>query len=318
VLDPTFNTDSKRALHILDMILEEIGKGLHANDIHWHFEARGELLTREQARRFARLGASLQIGLQTADPKVSALINRSLERGKFASKINLLNEEGVSFGLDLIYGLPGDTLAGYRKSLDFALSLYPNNLDLFRLSVLPGTALFENVAEYGLKTEGKAPYMVMSTPDFSAADLAKAEKLSQGTEIFYNRGRAVAWFNQVLYPLGLRPSVFLDEFAAWLQKDVISNTVEIEKLQLAFLEKLYNRAKKGKLLGLVRDIVRYHGAWGRALAEGLSSNINFNYDPEDVLSEDAMDIESFAAAVKPRPTQVFMRPGPEGPQLLTE
>jgi hypothetical protein len=186
------------------------------------------------------------------------------------------------------------------------------------LSVLPGTALFEKAAEYGLKTDGQAPYMVKATPNFFAADLAKAEKLSRGAEIFYNRGRAVAWFNQVLYPLGLRPSVFLDEFAAWLQEDVISDTVEIEKLQLAFLEKLYNRTKKGKLLGLVRDIVRYHGAWGRALAEGLSTDINFNYEPEDVLSEDAMDIESFAAAVKPRPARAYMVPGPDGPQLLTE
>ncbi|GHV48022.1 B12-binding domain-containing radical SAM protein [Spirochaetia bacterium] len=333
VLDPTFNTNHERTIRILDMILKETGKSAYAGDIHWHFEVRGELLNREQARRFARLGASLQIGLQTADPKVSALINRSLERGKFASKINLLNEEGVSFGLDLIYGLPGDTLAGYRKSLDFALSLYPNSLDLFRLSVLPGTALADKAAEYGLETEGEAPYMVRSTPDFSAADLAKAEALSEGAEIFYNRGRAVAWFNQVLYPLGtrrtgngLRPSIFLDEFAAWLKERgmsavsnaVIDNSVEIEKLQLAFLEKLYNGVKKVKLLGAVRDIVRYHGAWGRALAEGLSTDINFNYDPEAVLGEDALDIESFAAAVKPRPVRARMIPGPEGPELLAE
>jgi radical SAM superfamily enzyme YgiQ (UPF0313 family) len=317
VLDPTFNTNNERTLRILDMILKETDS--HGQAIHWHFEVRGELLNREQARRFARLGASLQIGLQTVDPKVSALINRSFERGKFASKINLLNEEGVSFGLDLIYGLPGDTLSGYRKSLDFTLSLYPNNLDLFRLSVLPGTDLADKAVEYNLETDGKAPYMVISTPDFSAADLAKAEILSWGTEIFYNRGRAVAWFNQILYPLGTRPSVFLDEFTAWLKKrgvSSVSNSVEVEKLQLAFLEKLYNRAKKGKLLGLMRDIVRYHGAWGRALAEGLPTDIHFNYEPAAVLSEYAMDIDNFAAAVKPRPTLTRMIPGPEGPKLL--
>ncbi|GHU89591.1 B12-binding domain-containing radical SAM protein [Spirochaetia bacterium] len=326
VLDPTFNTDNRRALRILDMI---INSNTVSEDIHWHFEVRGELLTREQARRFARLGASLQIGLQTADPKVSALINRSLEREKFASKINLLNEEGISFGLDLIYGLPGDTLAGYRKSLDFALSLYPNNLDLFRLSVLPGTILFEKMVEYGLKTDGKAPYTVISTPEFSAVDLAKAEKLSVGADVFYNRGRAVAWFNQVLYPLKMRPSVFLDEFTAWLREKgmfigdtdavsdfVIGNSVEIEKLQLAFLEKFYKQKKKEKLIPAVRDIIRYHGAWGRALAEGLSTDINFNYEPEDVLSEDAMDIESFVALVKMRPARARMAPGPKGPELL--
>jgi radical SAM superfamily enzyme YgiQ (UPF0313 family) len=333
VLDPTFNTDNKRALTILDMILEETGNTAHAADMHWHFEARAELLTREQARRFARLGASLQIGLQTADPKVSALLGRDLEEGKFSSKINLLNEEGVSFGLDLIYGLPGDTLAGYRRSLDFALSLYPNSLDLFRLSVLPGTGLADRVADYGLRAESTAPYMVLSTPDFSAADLVRAETLSRGTEIFYNRGRAVAWFNQVLYPLGLRPSAFLDEFTAWLREKgipfddgsdtvvsntAISNTVEIEKLQLAFLERQYAGVKKEKLLAAIRDIVRYHGAWGRALAEGLSTDISFNYEPEAVLCGDAMDIENFAATVKPRPTRARLAPGPEGPELLVK
>jgi hypothetical protein len=130
----------------------------------------------------------------------------------------------------------------------------------------------------------------------------------------------------------MRPSAFLDQFTEWMNDNgvssgssntiicdpVISNTVEIEKLQLAFLEKLYNRAKKGKLLGAVRDIVRYHGAWGRALAEGLSTDIHFNYNPEAVLSEDAMDIEHFAASVRPRPTQAMMIPGPDGPQLLAK
>jgi hypothetical protein len=125
----------------------------------------------------------------------------------------------------------------------------------------------------------------------------------------------------------MRPSIFLDEFAAWLREkgifiddavndSVIGNSVEIEKLQLAFLEKLYNRTKKEKLIPLVRDIVRYHGAWGRALAEGLSTDIHFNYEPEAVLSEDAMDIESFAALVKMRPTRARMTPGPDGPELL--
>jgi acetyl-CoA carboxylase biotin carboxylase subunit len=87
----------------------------------------------------------------------------------------MLNKEDLSFGLDLIYGLPGDSLAGYRKSLDFALSLYPNNLDLFRLSVLPGTALRDRAEELGLKYQSEAPYEVISTPEFSAADLAAAE-----------------------------------------------------------------------------------------------------------------------------------------------
>jgi radical SAM superfamily enzyme YgiQ (UPF0313 family) len=317
VLDPCFNIDNDRALKILDMIEKESRKNKEA--IHWHFEIRGELITRSQARAFTRLGASLQIGLQTGDPKVSALAGRDLDRKLFSSKINILNQEGAIFGLDLIYGLPGDSLAGYLCSLDYALSLYPNNLDMFRLSVLPGTEMADRAAEFGLKAEKEAPYNIISTPDFSAADLAKAEKVSGAADIFYNRGRAVAWFNQILKPLKLRPSLFIERFAAYLEIAVpgfasvitdseipLPDSQGIENLQLIFLEKQY--AKKNHILPALRDIVRWHGAWGRALAEGISTDLDFTYDPERVLSEEALDLENFVRTVKPNPKRITVKP----------
>jgi radical SAM superfamily enzyme YgiQ (UPF0313 family) len=308
VLDPTFNTDDKRSLRVLGMIEEEAA-GL---PIHWHFEVRAELLTREQARRFARLEASLQIGLQSSNPEVAALIGREFDAKIFTKKIGLLNREGVSFGLDLIYGLPGDTLAGFKRSLDYSLSLYPNNLDLFRLALLPGTVLFDRAEELGLRADSAAPYAVRETRDFSGTDLDRAELLSRGAEIFYNAGRAVAWFNQALHPLRTRPSVFLDEFATWIGERGAAkpepSSLEAEKLQLAFLEKLYIRKKKEKLLPVLRDIVRYHGAWGRALAEGLSTELMFSYDPQLVLSEEALDLERFVEIQRPKPARVKVSP----------
>ncbi|GHU81881.1 B12-binding domain-containing radical SAM protein [Spirochaetia bacterium] len=330
VLDPTFNSDKDRALRILDMIIRETDEHTPERDsgIHWHFEVRGELLNREQVRRFARLGASLQIGLQTANPKVSALINRDLNRGLFESRIQMLNEEGVSFGLDLIYGLPGDTLAGYRKSLDFAFSLYPDNLDLFRLSVLPGTLLRDRAEELGLRANSEAPYDVISTPEFSAHDLDRAETLSLAADFFYNKGRAVAWFNQVLYPLGpqgMRAAVFLEGFAKFLaRRDHRTQPFafreqrfsgDVEKAQLAYLDRVYTMAKKSSLLPAVYDVVRFHGAWGRALAEGFSTDVEFHYDPDAILSEDAMDIEDFVASARQTPSKIRVRPGKQGPEV---
>jgi radical SAM superfamily enzyme YgiQ (UPF0313 family) len=316
VLDPTFNSDNQRALRVLDMIAKEtLTRGKPTPAIQWHFEVRGELLNRDQVRRFARLGASLQIGLQTANPKTAALIGRSLNPGLFSSRIQLLNDAGVIFGLDLIYGLPGDTLAGYRKSLDFALALYPNNLDMFRLSVLPGTVLWERAREFGLKAQAEAPYELISTPDFPVSDMARAEQLSAAADIFYNQGRAVAWFNQVLYPLRMKPAVFLEGFAAFLK---VNSPEDIEQVQLAYLKQAYTRAKKQHLLSAVSDIVRFHGAWGRALAEGLSTDITFHYHPDAVLGEGAMDIQEFAASCRQTPMTGLVRPGREGPELFTE
>jgi hypothetical protein len=325
VLDPTFNTDNRRVLRILDLIEQESLTGpAGALPTHWHFEVRAELLTREQARRFARLGASLQIGLQTSEPKTAALIGRDFDRRRFRSRIGLLNEEGAVFGLDLIYGLPGDSLAGFRRSLDFALSCYPNSLDLFRLAVLPGTALAEQAAYYGLQAQTKAPYEVIAAPEFSAGDLARAERLARGVDVFYNRGRAVAWFNQVLRPLGMRPSAFLAGFGDTLvqgepsgnsdSREELLDSPEIEGVQLAYLEKVLRKARKDHLFPATADLVRYHGAWGRALAEGSPSEFTLNYRPRDILG--ALDLEAFTAAVKPEAGKFRLEPGKGGPRLI--
>ena len=310
VLDPTFNTNKERANRILETIIKT------APDIHWHFEVRGELITREQARLFSRLHTSLQIGLQSQDPKVCALAGRTFNRDLFTSRIGLLHEAGVSFGLDLIYGLPGDSLQGYKKSLDFALSLYPDNLDMFRLSVLPGTLMYDQAESLGLKASRRAPYGIISSTTFSGNDLGTAERLSGAANLFYNRGRAVAWFNQLLYPLGKKPSQFLEGFTRFLEKQgapLPADSMEIEKLQLAFLERSYQEAKKEYLLPVVWDTVRLHGAWGRALAEGLSTVIECSYHYDDILNPETLDIEELIEELEPFEGTVRVDPSPVGP-----
>lgn len=313
VLDPTFNADKERARRLLDLIDAE-GK-----DIHFHFEVRAESLDRGLAKRFAKIGASLQIGLQTARPEISEKIGRKLDRGLFASKISLLNEEGAVFGLDLIYGLPGDDLAGFRGSLDFALSLYPNNLDVFRLSLLPGTVLSDEAASLGMAHDDAAPYLVRSTKTFPSSDLDKAERLAFAVDLFYNRGRAVPWFNQTLHPLSEKASFFLEGFSAFMknrpQPDP-TDPVGIERLQLEYLDTRYESAGLEYLLPAVWDIVRFNGAYARALAEGIATTIDFNYDPNEVLSEDAADIESFATLADMRGGRYRVVCGESGPDLI--
>ncbi|HRY81922.1 MAG TPA: radical SAM protein, partial [Spirochaetia bacterium] len=136
VLDPTFNADPARARDILTLLRRE------APGIHFTFEIRSEFLDAAQARLFGSIPCSVQVGLQSARPEVLAVVGRpGFDRKEFRRRTAMLSAAGVVFGLDLIYGLPGDDLAGFRESLDYALSLEPNHLDVFRLSVLPGTVL---------------------------------------------------------------------------------------------------------------------------------------------------------------------------------
>ncbi|MEA5113614.1 MAG: radical SAM protein [Geobacteraceae bacterium] len=266
VLDSTFNLDGERAKALLRMI------GRKAPDVHFHFEARAELLDAAQARLFARLKCSLQIGLQTADRKVARDAGRSQDLRVFIDRIGLLNREGVVFGFDLIYGLPGDSLDKFRETLDFALSLYPNSLAIFPLAVLHGTRLSARARVLGLNHLSRPPYTLLDSPTFPAADMEEAKRLAGACDIFYSRGKAVAWFNGIITALGLTPAGLLQGFADWLMEKEhgeIAETdlrdEEIWQLQRKFLTHLFKKRKVKGLLAAALDFVDYHYFYAAAL-----------------------------------------------------
>ena len=223
---------------------------------------------------------------------------------------------------DLIYGLPGDTLAGFKRSLDFALGLGPNHLDVFRLAVLPGTELADKAAQFGLVYDPDAPYLVRSTPDFCGEDLDTAEYLARATDLFYSKGRAVMWFRALIKLLGTRPSVFLSRFSEWLlaRPDIGQDTrhASLEKIQLEFLSALFSE-KTPKIDAVIRqaalDLVQASGAWPRSLAEGERTTLELHWPPLDLLDFAAADIKGFASRCASSRCAWICEPGGNGPRF---
>jgi len=267
VLDSTFNQDKARAKSILRLIKKI------APRVHFHFEVRSEFIDREMAELFAAITCSLQIGLQSADPAVLKEVGRAFRPDEFSSRTMLLNDTGAVFGFDLIYGLPVDTLAGFRTSIDFALSLYPNHLDIFPLAILPGTALAARSAAIGLEYLPEPPYTLLATPTFHMPDMEIARRLAAACDIFYTRGRAVAWFNGMLHALGdLRPSTFLEEFGIWLETEAGGmgdekdwTDTQIWELQRQFLKGRFSTKRLQRILPALLDLVDYHYHYAAAL-----------------------------------------------------
>ena len=158
----------------------------------------------------------------------------------------MLFRSGAVFGFDLIYGLPGDTLAGFMESINYAVSLYPNHLELFRLSVLPGTDLHDRAHDLGLVYDVKPPYLVHSTPSFSEQDLFKAEKTAQACNVFYSQGRAVSWFIAVVKLLRINYSKLFEKFSQFMEFITVSScpsSADIENLQKDFITAQYTEKK---------------------------------------------------------------------------
>uniref|UniRef100_C6E7Y0 Radical SAM domain protein n=1 Tax=Geobacter sp. (strain M21) TaxID=443144 RepID=C6E7Y0_GEOSM len=264
VLDSTFNKMPQRAKEILRLI-RKLAPG-----VHFHFEVRSEFIDAEMAELFASITCSLQIGLQSADPAVLRGVGRGFDRDDFVMRASLLNRTGAIFGFDLIYGLPGDSLKLFRSSLDFALSLYPNHLDIFPLAVLPGTRLHAKADALGLEHLKTPPYTVLSSATFSVKELKEASGLAAACDVFYSRGKAVAWFNAVVSAVKLSPSAFLAGFASLLgeraekgEKEIAEG--EIRGLQREFLTMLFQQRKKTRLLPLALDLADYHHYYAQAL-----------------------------------------------------
>jgi len=282
VLDPTFNFDTRQAKAILRLIADE------APAIHFFFELRSEFIDAELAGLFAALRCTLQIGLQSADDAVLRRISRSIDPEDFEAKVLLLHQAGATYGFDLIYGLPGDTLAGFHASLDFALSLAPNHLDIFPLSVLPGTRLHETAPGFGLEYLRKIPYTVLASPTFSAADMGAAARTARACDLLYNQGKAVPWFALVLEALDLAPSELFSRFADFL--DMHPGTeIDVTALQVAFLATCF---PDPKVAAVAADLVSYFGRSG-ALLEAAALDpegthvcqASFHHDPQALLGQ---------------------------------
>ncbi len=265
-LDSTFNTDKKRAKNLLRLIAKK------APNVHFHFEVRHELLDREQAELFARLTCSLQIGLQSADPAVAGGVGRKFNREDFVDKVMLLNNSGATFGFDLIYGLPDDTLSKFSEGLNFALSLYPNHLDIFPLSVLPGTVVAHKSDRFGMRHLLTPPYTLIESASFPLQDMQMAHRLAAASDIFYSRGKAVAWFNAVARALKLQPVELLEQFGNWLLirlnrefDEAEFEDSEVWQLQRDFLKEIFEERRQKRLLSAALDCVDYHYAYGIAL-----------------------------------------------------
>jgi hypothetical protein len=270
ILDSTFNFPPERGKNLLRLLARR------APHIHFHLEAKAEFLDRETVRLLSRLFCSVQLGFQSARPKVLRLLHRSLDPALFADKVHLLNAEGVTFGLDLIYGLPGDDYAGFCASLDTALGFVPNTVDLFPLAVLPGTSLHLRRHELGLRAQEEPPYEIIESASYSAADLGRSRRLAAATNLFYNLGRAVAFFPPLLRAVNMTPSAFLSGFADWalaaggIDEERFARLeawrpADVLPLQEGYAEYLLRRGKRPDLLPAALDLIRYHYYYAETL-----------------------------------------------------
>lgn len=96
-------------------------------------------LTPAQASAYYELGCRrASLGVQDTDPKVQLAIHRVQPVEQTRDAVRLLRDTGYgSIGVDLIYGLPYQTVESFARTLDAVLELGPDRLAVFSYAHVP-------------------------------------------------------------------------------------------------------------------------------------------------------------------------------------
>ena len=85
----------------------------------------------------------VSLGIQSFDDTTLRLLRRRHDAAKAVEAVQFLQELGIrNISIDLIYGLPGQTMSAWEHDLDSAFSLGVQHLSAYALSIEEGTPLW--------------------------------------------------------------------------------------------------------------------------------------------------------------------------------
>lgn len=80
----------------------------------------------------------LSIGVQSLDPGVQGLVERTVDVAQVARIVDGARERGIGrVNLDLMYGLPGQTTEGFARTLEAVIAMAPDRLAVFGYAHVP-------------------------------------------------------------------------------------------------------------------------------------------------------------------------------------
>ncbi len=113
-------------------------------DAEWTCEANPATLDDTRCHALRTNGVNrLSIGMQSASDAELACLGRVHRASDLPPAVALARKHGfTNINLDLMMGIPCQTLASFSDSLDAALSLAPAHLSVYSLQIEPGTPFF--------------------------------------------------------------------------------------------------------------------------------------------------------------------------------
>jgi oxygen-independent coproporphyrinogen-3 oxidase len=192
--------------NILDVLREYF---VFADDIEITLEANPGTINEAKLRSFLQLGINrISIGVQSFDEALLNKLGRGHSVEDTRQAIRLLQKlDFKSWSLDLIYGLPKQTLQSWLETLGEALDYNPPHISAYALSIEKNTpygALYQNSYHPDLPLEDDLLEMYRQAHDsFSLAGLERYEISNWAKPQHEAKHNLTYWYAYEYYAFGL-------------------------------------------------------------------------------------------------------------------
>ena len=233
-VDRTFNLNIKTSLKIMQFFLDKIAA--HPDDpVFAHFEVVPDHLPealKAGIMQFPPGALQFEIGIQSFNPAVQTLVSRKQNNDKAAENIRWLVEHShAHMHVDLIAGLPGETVESFGAGFDQLYALKPHEIQFGILKRLRGTPIIRHTEAFSMIYDPYPPYTILANRDIDFTTMQRLVRFARYWDLVANSGR---FANTLPVLLGDSPFANFMAFADWLYK----NTDATHRIALDRLAKM--------------------------------------------------------------------------------
>lgn len=193
-IDRTFNLKPSTSVAILNFFLSYITK--QNLPLFLHFEMVPDRLPdelKEIITKFPKGSLQFEIGIQTWNSHVAALVSRKNDYAKTEENLKFLAEKtGVHTHVDLIFGLPGEDLQSFREGFNRLAKLEPDEIQVGILKRLKGTPIIRHDFHWSMKYSNVAPFQILENKLVDAETMEQMNRFAKFWDLIANRG----YFNE--------------------------------------------------------------------------------------------------------------------------
>lgn len=187
-VDRTFNLKIATTQTILEFFLTRLDA-----DTFLHFELVPDHLPdalKACIQRFPAGSLQFEVGIQTFNPEVQALISRKQDNVKSIENLRWLRAASTAhLHTDLIFGLPGEDLASFAKGFDQLVALSPHEIQVGILKRLRGTPIIRHTDSFGMVYNPYPPYNILATDRIDLFTMQQMNRFARYWDLIGNSGR---------------------------------------------------------------------------------------------------------------------------------